>query len=195
MRNNNNNRSAGCSHRWQSLGQSGRNHRSSARSPVLPVMANTASPRSKTPLARRPAGALRADPAFHVSRKAAHLRADERDGEVVHRRRPSRSFPISSPSLPKPQPPADAGDPARMQRGPALAQAEPLQLLPQCRFLRQATTFRGLPISARTISPRRIGNTRTTAATATTAPWRSDAAGHARSRSPELAYYISHWIR
>ena len=31
-------------------------------------------------------------------------------------------FPISSPNLPKPQPPADAGDPARLQRAQALVQ-------------------------------------------------------------------------
>ena len=40
-------------------------------------------------LARRAAGALHADPALHVPREAAHLRADERDGEAADRRRSS----------------------------------------------------------------------------------------------------------
>ncbi len=40
-------------------------------------------------VARRAAGALHADPALHVSREAARLRADERDGEGADRRRSS----------------------------------------------------------------------------------------------------------
>ena len=75
----------------------------------------------KHALARRPAGALRADPAFHVPRKAAHLRADERDGKGADRRR-LRLFSDFIARMPKPAPPAEAGDPARMQRGQALVQ-------------------------------------------------------------------------
>ncbi|WLA50826.1 c-type cytochrome [Bradyrhizobium elkanii] len=40
--------------------------------------------------ARRPDGALCADPALHVSREAAGVRADERDGEAADRRRFAR---------------------------------------------------------------------------------------------------------
>ena len=75
-----------------------------------------------TPSLGGAAGALHADPALHVPREAAHLRADERDGEGADRRRSSHSSPISSPRCRSPQPPADAGDPARLQRGQALAQ-------------------------------------------------------------------------
>src|SRR5262245_14246236 len=46
----------------------------------------------KHALARWAAGALHADSAIHVPRKAADLRADERDGEGVDRRRSSPVF-------------------------------------------------------------------------------------------------------
>ncbi len=42
-----------------------------------------------------------------------------------------RTFSDFIAKMPKPAPPADAGDPARMQRGQALAAAAPLQQLPQ----------------------------------------------------------------
>jgi cytochrome c553 len=70
-------------------------------------------------------------------------------------------------TLPKPAPPADAGDPARMQRAQALAQQY------HCKSCHKPDFSRGaLPINARIISPRPCGNTRTTAATAMTPPWR-----------------------
>ena len=48
-----------------------------------------------------------------------------------------RSFSDFIATLPKPAPPADAGDPARMARAQALATAEPLQFLPQAGFFRR----------------------------------------------------------
>ena len=48
-----------------------------------------------------------------------------------------RTFSDFIATLPKPAPPADAGDPARMQRAQALVPAASLQFLPQHRFLRQ----------------------------------------------------------
>ena len=108
-----------------------------------------------TPSLGAPAGALRADPALHVSREAAHLRADERDGEAAQRRRSAHIFRFHRQICRSRKPPADTGDPARMQRAPGAGAAESLQRLPQAGFLRQATTSRASPTSARIISPRR----------------------------------------
>jgi len=58
--------------------------------------------------------------------------------------------------LPKPTPPADAGEAARMQRGQALAATAPLRQLPQSRSFRQGKTSPASPTSARIISPRRF---------------------------------------
>ena len=139
------------------LGSSGRNHR--AAGGHLLCLSRRARPvrDGKHSLARRPAGALCADPAVHVSRKAAHLRADERDGEVVHRRRPSASFPISSPSCRSRSRRPTPAIPRGWQRALALAQAEPLQQPATTPISPARTTSRGLPISARIISPRRCG--------------------------------------
>ena len=65
-------------------------------------------------VARRAAGALRVDPAVHVSREAAQLRADERNGEGAEPDDDLRTFSDFIATMPKPVPPADAGDPARI---------------------------------------------------------------------------------
>ena len=72
--------------------------------------------------------------------------------------------------IPKPAAPADAGEPARLQRGQALVQQHRCDTChnPICRGRR---TSRASPTSARTISPRPLPNTRITAATAMTAAW------------------------
>ena len=46
-----------------------------------------------------------------------------------------RSFSDFIATLPKPAPPADAGDPARMAAGAGAGDPEPLQFLPQAGFL------------------------------------------------------------
>ena len=65
--------------------------RSAPRLPRLPRREGVIRNREHA-LARRAAGALCADPAFHVSREAARLRADERDGESADRRRSAHLF-------------------------------------------------------------------------------------------------------
>ena len=73
--------------------------------------------------------------------------------------------------LPKPKPPADAGDPARLQRAQALAQQY------HCNACHN-TDFSGKENVPRIANQREdyllkpCGNTRTTAATAMTPPWR-----------------------
>ena len=72
--------------------------------------------------------------------------------------------------LPKPAPPADAGEPARLQRGQALVQQHRCDTCHNPDFPARRTS-RASPTSARTISPRPLASTRTTAAMAMTAAW------------------------
>ena len=97
-----------------------RNHRRARR--AVPCLSRREGPvgNAGNPLARRPAGALSPDPALSVPRKAAHRRDHERDDQGFQRRRPARFSPIIIAKLPAPKPPADAGYPARLQRGRAL---------------------------------------------------------------------------
>jgi cytochrome c553 len=81
-----------------------------------------------------------------------------------------RTFSDFVSKLPKPAPPADAGDPARLQRAQALVEQHRCNSCHNTDFPAK-TTSRASPTSARTTSPRPCGNTRTTAATAMTAPW------------------------
>jgi cytochrome c553 len=82
-----------------------------------------------------------------------------------------RAFSDFIATLPKPVPPADAGDPARMARGQALAHQYLCNNCHKPDFSGNENVSRASPTSARTISPRRSVNTRTTAGTAMTAPW------------------------
>jgi cytochrome c553 len=61
------------------------------------------------------------DPAFHVSRKAARFEPMNEMAKALSDD-DLRLFSDFLATLPKPVPPADAGDPARMQRALALAQ-------------------------------------------------------------------------
>ena len=72
--------------------------------------------------------------------------------------------------IPKPAAPADAGEPARLQRGQALVQQHRCDTCHNPDFPARRTS-RASPTSARTISPRPLPSTRTTAATAMTAAW------------------------
>ena len=81
-----------------------------------------------------------------------------------------RTFSDFIAKMPKPAPPADAGDPARMQRGQALGSstAATAAITP---IFPARKTCPASPTSARIILPRPLASTRTTAATAMTAAW------------------------
>ena len=104
-------------------------------------------------LARRPAGALHADPAFHVPREAAHLRADERDGEGADRRRSSHLLRFHRQDAEarsrRPTPAIRRGcSAARRWCSSIAATPATTPIFPARR------TSRASPTSARTISPR-----------------------------------------
>ena len=150
-------------------------------------------------IARRPAGALSADPALSVPRRqrASTFKKDDQMIQVMTEMTKGftdddlRNFSDFIAKLPPPQPSADAADAARMAARPRADHAAPLQLVSQSRSVRQRErpahrrAARGLSAS------RRCASTRATPGTATTAPWPRCCTPVTDAQIVDLAYYIA----